>query len=198
MPLLLKFPQGEAVINIYFPSIQDQTGWKRTNPLHLLTDYDTLIKVSSLNYDLLNKDFVNYAKSRGCMNGAGSPSPVDPDYTEESFDLTYSIPSKSNIDPYVIRRYVRCHWLTKENFMSSEEKIYTVSSDSKKPKAITGKAKESIWDCIIPARAHLQDCWEVWLINYCNFVVTGFSCDPRSLLMESRNHIKNRLEIDSF
>lgn len=194
MPLFLDSSQGSSTVRFYFPSIQDQTGWQRTNPLHLLNDYDELIKITSFNYDLLNKNFVEYAISRGCMNGAGAPSPIDPDYAEKQFDLTYDAPEKIKHDIYMTRRYVRCHWLSKNKFMMPEEKIYTVQSN-KKPRVLKAKEKEAIWNCIPPARARLQDCWEVWLVNYCDAVVTNFSCEPKDLTIESRNHTKNRQEL---
>lgn len=199
MPLLLKVYQNDAKIRFYFPSIQEQTGWIRSNSLHLLTDYDTLLKITFFNYDLLNKEFVEYAKKRGCMNGAGSPSPIDPDYECEPLNLIYEMPLKINNDPHTIRRYARCHWLSKESFMSPKEKIYTVSVEGKKPKAISAKDKETLWLSILSTRARLQDCWEVYLINFCEAIVTEFSCSPKALpvprLVTSRSHIKNYQEI---
>lgn len=172
MPLHFEVPSNNGKLNLYIPSIYEQTGWSRSNPLHLLTDYDLLLKVICFNYDLLNRDFVDYAKSRGCMNGAGSPSPIDPDYNATPLDLSYEVPEELKHDPYTIRRFVRCHWLRKDDFMTSKEKIYTIAVNGKKPKAITGKDKETLWSCIPPTRATLQDCWEVYLINICNAVVS--------------------------
>lgn len=168
MPLFLNVPQDHANIHFYFPSVQEQTGWSRSNPLHLLTDYDILLKITSYCYDLLNKDFVNYAIKRGCMNGAGCPSPIDPDFTEDSSILAKEALQEINHSQYVIRRYVRCHWLGKSDFMAAREKIFTAAVAGKKPKAIVGEEKESLWECIPPARARIQDCWEVYLINFCN------------------------------
>ena len=199
MPLLLKVHQNDTKIRFYFPSIQEQTGWIRSNPLHLLTDYDSLLKVTFFNYDLLNKEFVEYAKKRGCMNGAGAPSPIDPDYECEHLNLVYEMPQSIHHDSHTIRRYVRCHWLGKESFMLPKEKIYTVSVEGKKPKAINAKDKETLWLSILSARARLQDCWEVYLVNFCGAVVSDFSCVPKVLpipgLTRSKNYLKNRLEI---
>lgn len=199
MPLLFNVTRDNNTFRLYFPSVRDQTGWVRPNPLHMLTDYDTLIKVTVFNYDLLNKDFVEYAKSRGCMNGAGKPSPIDPDYVDEPFDLTYEAPTRKNHDPFAIRRYVRCHWLSKDVFLAAKEKIYTDAQNDKKPKLFSIKDKEAFWPSIMPARSRLQDCWEIYLVNFCGAVVSDFSCVPKALpipgLGKSKSQIKNHIEI---
>lgn len=164
MPLCI----STGKIAMYFPSIKDQTGWSRSNPLHLLTDYDVLQKVTCYFYDLNNKDFVKYAQERGCMNGAGSPCESDPDY-KSSEELIISSESQTGqlAETHQIRRFVRCHWLDENEFYSPETKIYTVARDGKRPRLMKLEEKKSLWETIPPARARLQDCWEVYLINFC-------------------------------
>ncbi len=171
MPLIISC-NGDRKVKLYLPTIEEQTGWRRSNPLQILGDSDILQKVTSYSYDLLNLDFVKYAHQRGCMNGAGKPSPLDPDYVANDFDLQYEqLPTCG----YPIRKFVREHWRQKEDFLSPSVEIYAAPVIGKKgkllkSKKIEGDWKELVWETIPPARARLQDCWEVYLFNFCKII----------------------------
>ena len=64
MPLIISC-NGDRKVKLYLPTIEEQTGWRRSNPLQILGDSDILQKVTSYSYDLLNLDFVKYAHQRG-------------------------------------------------------------------------------------------------------------------------------------
>lgn len=45
-------------------SIERQTGWKRPYPFQICQDSEVLLKVTKFNYDLTDKKFIEYVKSR--------------------------------------------------------------------------------------------------------------------------------------
>lgn len=55
MPLIISC-NGDRKVKLYLPTIEEQTGWRRSNPLQILGDSDILQKVTSYSCDLLNLD----------------------------------------------------------------------------------------------------------------------------------------------
>ena len=158
-------------------TIYEQTGWKRPYPkMILMHNTDLLEKITDYDYNMTNLDFVRYAFSRGCMNGAFLPTKNDPSYTieveyweEQALNayspearkiaegtLSYLKKSSSKVSP---RKYVTAHSLSKEDFLSEE--FYFVTG-----KVIPLDHKERLWPCIVVARGHLQDCWEVLMSEH--------------------------------
>jgi hypothetical protein len=146
-------------------SIKRQTGWERSRPEMLLQDVTLLLKVNSFDYDLTNPDFVEYAHKRGCMNGAGYPEKCDPDYENTKNRLKHDpllqaeylrfIDPGSNVGQ--LRKWLRNHGATKEEFLRSEDMKYTLSGH-----LISDDDRLVTWKCICIARAQLQDCWEIY------------------------------------
>lgn len=146
-------------LTYYLHSVEETTGWKRPSPLTLLTDTETLEKISTFNYDLTNPGFVKYARSRGCMNGAGWPGENDPDYSDVWPQMVEEANKRnipiSEISSGRLRKYAREHWLGYSGF----------SSDFKEEKE---PAKKNMWQCLSIERAKLQDCWEIYIKNIHN------------------------------
>jgi hypothetical protein len=146
-------------------SIKEQTGWKRLHPKMLLQDVNLLLKVTSFDYDLTDPEFVEYAHQRGSMSGAGYPERIDPDYESQKrfyaknpcFEADYRYLADPNYVGNQLRPWLRNHHGTQEEFLRSEDMKYTKSGAllSEEHRLIT-------WKCICIARAHLQDCWEIF------------------------------------
>ena len=122
-------------------SIFEQTGWKRPHAATLLMDTETLKLVTEYDYDLSDEQFEEYARRRGCMNGA---------FREGSRH----------------RMYVREHWLSEADFLADEDPDVThpepsVYNDFSPPR-YTEAERRGTWQVIALARAALQDCWEVY------------------------------------
>ena len=54
------------------PTIQEQTGWKRSTPVAICQDFDVLLRVRAWDFDLENAAFLDYADARGVLYKAGS------------------------------------------------------------------------------------------------------------------------------
>ena len=145
-------------------SIEQQTGWRRPHPQMILQDIDLLQKVTTFDYDLLDPDFVKYAHARGCMNGAGVPEESDPDHEAHCLrmqklgrELGIKQEKPFNGDVGQWRRWVREHWRTFEEFMSSDDLKFTLEG-----KVLPAEHRRLTWKCIRIARGQLQDCWEIF------------------------------------
>ncbi|GHV50274.1 hypothetical protein FACS1894216_02170 [Synergistales bacterium] len=114
-------------------SIYDQTGWKRPYPQTILMDTDILQKVTEHDFDIMAPGFEEYAERRGCLNGAGV----------------------KGSDRWKI---VTDHSWTLKKFLASG----LLSRNEKKTIKFDEADVRTTWKCILYAKAHLQDCWELW------------------------------------
>lgn len=119
-------------------TIFEQTGWRRPYPQTLCMRYETLCKITEYDYDLSDAGFVDYARRRGCMNGV---------FREGS----------------ALREYVRDHWRTQEGFLS-DDRIGITHAQLYRGDRYKYTREELLgnWECVLVAKAHLQDCWEIY------------------------------------
>lgn len=133
-------------------SVTDQTGWRRPHPQTLLQDVDLLQKIEVYTYNLKDPEFVRYAHSRGCMNGAGVPGENDPDYTE------YTLKHGSVTgDAGQLRRWVRDTWRTIPEFIASRDLRTAINGH-----VYSEEERRQFATSIRIARGQLQDCWEIY------------------------------------
>ena len=149
-------------LNLYSDnlSIEQQTGCRRKHPKMLLQDINELLKITKYDYDLTDKDFTLYAWARGCMEGAGIPDFSDPDYQahkEWMKETKIEETTPLNGDRGQWRRWVSEHWRTFEEFQASGDLSQALSG-----KFYSDEDRRSYWQCILIARAKLQDCWEIY------------------------------------
>lgn len=141
-------PSSGAAESAKARSVAEQTGWKRPAPCTILTNTSTLLKITDYDFDMSAAGFEEYAERRGVLSNAGIKGS-----------------GRWNV--------VMDHSWTKERFMSSD-----VMRDNREAVAkgwagsggqplsvriFTDEERELSWKVILIAKAHLQDCWEVWL-----------------------------------
>lgn len=116
-------------------SIVRQTYWKRPHQQTLLMDDEVLPKVRKYSYDFQDKKFIEYARLRGVLNGIG---------TEGS----------------PVRLFVEDHQKGKKDFIDQASELKMGNGLQ-----VGRDGAESLWSCVMYARAHLQDVWEIWMLS---------------------------------
>lgn len=116
-------------------SIVRQTYWKRPHQQTLLMDEEALLKVKKYSYDFQDEKFLEYARDRGVLNGIG---------TEDS----------------PIRLFVADHQKGKKKFLE-QASLLTMENGLQ----VDRDEAESLWSCVLYARAHLQDVCEIWTLK---------------------------------
>ncbi len=149
-------------------SIEEQTGWKRSRPQTILQDIDLLLKVTEYDYDVTNRDFLEYAYHRGCLNGPIKRTRDVPKHFQANFILSFANYSRTHHkektivecleDPYsMCRTFIFDHTLTFEDYWASS--CHRVSFGGA---FLSDEERRTTWKVILIARAHLQDCWEIF------------------------------------
>ena len=113
-------------------TIYEQTGWKGAMPVTICQDFGTLIKVSEYDFDMENKDFLEYARSRGALWKAGEKA---------RFAFTAN------------------HKATKADFMAAFPLAQLYKGNRY---AYTADEMETHWNIMLAAKGSMQDCWEIF------------------------------------
>jgi hypothetical protein len=99
---------------------------------------ELLEKVTEYDFDINAPEFKDYAKRRGCLNGAG----------EEGSDWWALVMDTS--------------W-TLEKFLASDLLSNNLGVVGRSEDRYFDEAHRKLtWKCILIARARLQDAWEIW------------------------------------
>jgi hypothetical protein len=128
-------------------TVFEQTGFRRAVPETLITDYDTVMKITEFDFDLTAPGFGEYAAKR----------------------LGFQI---FEVNGGQVRKAVNDHSLTEESFMASDMfrdnqqaiNLKFVDNDGNplKLRTLPDDERRSWWKIIHMTKARLQDCWEVW------------------------------------
>lgn len=121
------------------PSIETQTGWRRSHPQALCQDFDLRQRITSTDFDLHDQAFLRYAERRGVLYLAGT-------------NLRAEI--------------VADHHVTKSEFMQSDKwqplRWWIHHKSGERIRLQTTEELETSWRIIRAAKGALQDAWELY------------------------------------
>ena len=113
-------------------TIQQQTGWKGAMPVTLCQDTDVLVRVGEYDFDLNNKAFQGYLKTRGIAHKAG---------TKARFSFTAN------------------HQATKAEFMAMFQLAEPYKGQQYK---FSAEEMQAHWRVMLAAKGAMQDAWEIF------------------------------------
>ncbi len=135
------FAQPLSAPSLTVPSVTQQTGWRRPFPKMLCQDNDALMRMTAHDFDLTDRDFLDYALGRGVLFQAGTP------YSRRW-------------------RFTADHAATRDDFMADTFFRFAIPNPKTGVRYLyTPEEMEFHWDCMLRAKAKLQDCWELYLAH---------------------------------